>query len=276
MSCSGKVCPEGTSTASGSLATCEDWNDCTYSWASPCADGEYLDKNDATCKSCPKGHTCILRGTPVALNFGDAGYYSPEGVNVRLICPAGYECELLSGNVPTPCARTGSADMWSFEGATSCKVTSAPKVSARSTDESWQQIDCTNVRGYYNNADNDIAACHVCEPGYYCPYGQRDHYACPPGTWSLGAAEFCHECPPGFECPHTEIPAMNMCLTGWYSNGRQHECTLCEPGFECVGDHRAACPSDMWSLEGEGICKYFLAGVKTWDGTSVFTDCDAG
>ena len=40
--------------------------------------------------------------------------------------------------------------------------------------------------------------------------------------------------------------------------------------------HRAACPSDMWSLEGEGICKYFLAGVKTWDGTSVFTDCDAG
>ena len=144
-------------------------------------------------------------------------HYSPEGVNVALICPAGYECSLSTGNVITACARSGGSDMWSIEGSLSCAGNAAPKVAARISDQGTQQIDCTNVRGYYNPNVANLEACMVCEPGYYCPYGYDDHYPCPAGTWSLGAAEFCHECPPGYECPHTEIPAMNMCLTGWYS-----------------------------------------------------------
>ena len=138
-------------------------------------------------------------------------------------------------------------------------------------------INCENLRGYYNRADADIEACHVCEPGYFCPYGYDDHFACPAGTWSLGAAEFCHECPAGYECPHTEIPAMNMCLTGWYSAAGQHECTVCEAGYECVGDHHEPCPADQWSLTGEGVCKYLLAGWASWDSaTEVSTACADG
>jgi hypothetical protein len=213
----------------------------------------------------------------------DEGRYSPAGVNIAFLCPAGHACDGTGD--PVPC----DAGAHSPEGVMPCADCSSGSACPRPELAAGAQITCADLRGYYNANDQKLEECHVCAPGSHCPYGEADQVTCPPGTWSLGAAEFCHECPAGYACPNTDKPAMTPCLTGTHSGPGQAACTVCEAGYECVGATKTACAANKWSQRGEGICKFFLAGVQgltggapyTATGTSPpageakFVDCDA-
>ena len=127
------------------------------------------------------------------------------------------------------------------------------------------QIDCANVRGYYQertSTNEVLTECKICPAGYACPYGSKDKTACNPGFFAIGGQEHCTACPAGYECPSTEMPQMNYCKTGTYSLGEQDACTICPAGSECVGSIILACTEDRWSNEGEGICKFLPAGQQ--------------
>ena len=162
------------------------------------------------CVDCGPNEVCELRGAARPVT---TGYYSPTGTNVEFICPGGYDCTDPDNIVK--CA-TG---FYSPEGTIACTQCVAPYACPFPELGLSQQIDCTNVRGYYQIA-NGKTSCQPCAAGNKCPYGDAAQTPCDAGTWSLPAAEFCHVCPPGYECPYTDKPEMNYCLTGTYSVGK--------------------------------------------------------
>jgi hypothetical protein len=91
------------------------------------------------------------------------------------------------------------------------------------------------------------------------------------GFFSITGQEFCHECPAGYECPDVDSMQMNYCVTGSYSLDNERTCLICPAGYQCVGSVITACPSDMWSNEGEGLCKWLPAGEE---GPAVYIDTD--
>ena len=129
------------------------------------------------------------------------------------------------------------------------------------------QIDCRNVRGFYQDADNQ-RACKLCPPGYYCPYGAADKIVCPAGSYSTGGTEFCTLCLPGFYCPDINKPTQLPCMMGWYTDQPgQDRCTICPRNYECIGNTKLPCWDGTgtpfkWSNPGEGRCRYFAAGYK--------------
>ena len=90
--CGGSTCPPGSS--ANTPGACEDWIDCADTSLSNCADGQYYDKGGSTCSPCPIDFTCPLRGdTLVAVDpFATFFLFSPTGVNIAFICPAGFDC----------------------------------------------------------------------------------------------------------------------------------------------------------------------------------------
>lgn len=104
-----------------------------------------------------------------------------------------------------------------------------------------QRIDCTNVRGFYQD-ENNQRACKVCPPGYYCPYGNANKLVCPAGSYALGAAEFCTKCLPGFYCPDIDKPTQLPCMLGWYTlTSGNALCNICERNHECIGNTKVPC-----------------------------------
>jgi hypothetical protein len=143
-----------------------------------CPDGKYLNPGSTSCINCPAGVTCPLRGkTTVAVTgwdlagnpVGPVYYYSPVSVNIEYICPAGWEC---TAGTATKCSDRGVA-WYSPEGDKDCYQCLSPYACPFATLGHNQRIDCRNVRGYYQDADN-MLFCKVCPPGYYCPYGVAD------------------------------------------------------------------------------------------------------
>lgn len=253
----GSLCPEGTA----SQGTCPDYQDCA-SYTNACSYGQKW--NGSACVACPKDKVCPLRGGESNVS---TGYYSPVNHNVEFICPGGYDC--TNANNVVKCD-TGA---YSPEGTLAC--TDCPGTHACPHPELGlaQQIDCTNLRGYYQ-PNGKQTKCTICPAGSECPYGVNTITPCDPGTWSLPGMEFCHVCPKGYECPSTAKPLMNYCLTGTFSTGKQNACTICPEGYECVGSLKKACAANKWSSKGDGICKFFeggFAGFATgkYDGSGI-------
>ena len=144
-------CPAGT--ASATVAPCYEWQDCANYSTLICPDGKYMTAAGA-CANCPAGKVCELRGETTMRDVTQGPtdyYYSPVGVNIEYICPAGYSC---TTSAKTLCNTGGLKAYYSPEGANTCTRCVKPYACPFATLGDNQRIDCTNVRGYYQDADD--------------------------------------------------------------------------------------------------------------------------
>ena len=137
---SGSYCPLGSSAE----RVCPLNMDClTYS-STPCTVGKMM--QNGVCVSCPKDFVCILRDSTLMVPV-TSGYYSPTDVNVEYICPGGWDC--TNANSVKKC-NTG---WFSIEGDLACTECTAPYACYDPALALIQQIDCSKVRGYYQQAN---------------------------------------------------------------------------------------------------------------------------
>lgn len=100
------------------------------------------------CKTCEAGKTCYLWGSITIANVDD-GFYSPANVPIQYPCPAGYRCDTTQ--VLGAC--NFAAGEFSPEKDMVCHPCLKPYACPFSTLGQNQQINCANVRGYYQDQD---------------------------------------------------------------------------------------------------------------------------
>jgi hypothetical protein len=114
-----------------------------------CADGKHLvDAGGSSyrCDDVPANQIAIYRGSLSGVTTGTkTSYYSPTGVNIEFLCPAGKDCTDPDGVVDCP---TGH---YSEEGETGCNECPNTHACPSKTLPLTSQIDCTYVRGYYQD-----------------------------------------------------------------------------------------------------------------------------
>lgn len=148
----GYYCPLGTTSLS---TVCPDWFECTF--YTMCPDGKYMTAGKI-CADCPAGYTCAGRSY-TTLTAVSTGYYSPLGVSVQFICPAGYAC---STNVAVAC----SPGYFSIEGELYCTICPIYWACPNTELDYTQQIDCRTMRGMYGPATGQTA-CTPAAAGEY-------------------------------------------------------------------------------------------------------------
>ena len=87
----GKIGYRGMDKTKGTTYDCPPGYQCTTPWTQnwvQCPPGYYSPDTEWSCLPCPEGKSCALRhNAAVTLN---AGYWSPYGVHIPLVVPAGW------------------------------------------------------------------------------------------------------------------------------------------------------------------------------------------
>ncbi|KAH8062903.1 dihydrolipoyllysine-residue acetyltransferase [Aureococcus anophagefferens] len=158
-----------------------------------------------------------------ACELCDQGYYCPRtGTTAltRVLCPAGFYCELGS-SYPTECPAGTYNDEYGAASSAYCR-------------------DC--ARGFYCQAHSTIPNQFPCEKGYFCPDATASHdaYPCPAGTFSdqtqLDDAAEGVPCLVGHYCPEAST-SPTPCAAGTYNfdpgSRASTDCKSCEAGWAC-------------------------------------------
>ena len=144
------MCPKGSSASDG----CATYQDCP-NFTTECAYGEKW--TGSACAPCAAGEVCLLRNSDSrAPTNGGTGkkYFSPANVNTEYICPAGKDCDTASVAAYPGSPLTSCNDGWySIEGELTCSECQAPFACPHKELDQSKQIDCRNVRGYYQDAN---------------------------------------------------------------------------------------------------------------------------
>ena len=174
MCSSGEVCARQSQADGGyTAAASPDWlrtepTDLS-SYLTPCPEGKYLSSVAGNlCSDCPVDKKCLTYGgTPASLT---TGYYSPSGVNVEFPCPGGFQCD---GADAVACA-TG---WYSEEYDLICHECEVGYACPHKELGAGQRIDCTNLRGYYQDVVASVE-CKIVPPGEVVPYGSNVPFVC--------------------------------------------------------------------------------------------------
>ena len=312
-SCS--LCPVGKysdSTAARGSDTCIDCNVGTYSTGS----GQSL---SSSCINCPSGRFGNTSGGFDSLKSCHAcskGFYCP-GNGSQFSCTPGTYNNLTGSVSNSSCISCGPGKyglqhaQWHEESCNACEKgyfctggaarvacpTGAFNNITHRSDPDKHCLACPGGKyGIQEGQENETVGCLLCQPGLYCPGGDKT-YPCETGTYNnlteQSSNASCVDCPAG---TYGNIPGQQTCLVcqlGYFCIGRAHTsvcapgkynqyvgqstpsaCTNCPRGSFCQGGHhKDICPPGTYggqtNLSSVHECTTCPAGYYCNGNTSI-------
>lgn len=90
-----------------------------------------------------------------------------------------------------------------------------------------QQVQCSEAGMYLGTGATPT--CLACPAGNFCPEGNSQKYACPPGKFQpMQQKDFCIDCPENSQCPYSGMSAALDCPTGRINPSGQSACGECD------------------------------------------------